>query len=205
MSTESPVKEGAEAPRAGGRRVFGVPVIPLVIAAALLAAAAAVPSALVISARARSSGADAAPALVEMPAGKPAPTTAAEATALRGSGVTWSNAEVRGHYLKLVSAIGPANARWREEGLSAEERARRAFQMRRDARITGRAMMTDKGEVLALEERDKAKYGHPDGPTFDELVKRNQAKGLQGDAVFEAIVESAQRTNGAVNDMVSSK
>jgi hypothetical protein len=203
MSTESPVKEGRGAPRAGGRRVFGVPVRQLVIAAALLAAA--VPGALVISARARSSGADAAPGLVEMPAGKPAPTTAAEAAALRSSGVTWSNAEVRGHYLKLVAAIGPANARWLEEGLSAEERARRAFQMRREARVTGRAMMTEKRDVLALEERDKAKYGHPDGPTFDELVQRNQAKGLQGDAVFEAIVESAQRTNGAVNDMVSSK
>ena len=140
-----------------------------------------------------------------MPAGKPAPTTAAEATALRGSGVTWSNAEVRGHYLKLVGEIGPANARWKGESLSAEERARRAFQMRHEARITGRAMMSDRSEVLALEERDKAKYGHPDGPTFDELVKRNQAKGLAGDAVFEAIVESAQRTNGAVNDMVSPK
>lgn len=138
---------------------------------------------------------------VELASGKPLPDSSAQAIGLKTTGTLWTNAEIRAHYLVLVAAIGPANAGWKREGLSAEERAHRAFQMRHDARLTCRAMMTDSRELSALEERDQAKYGHPDGPRFEELVAHERAKGLSGDAVFEAIVASAQRTNSAVNEM----
>jgi len=39
------------------------------------------------------------------------------------------------------------------------------------------------------------KYGHPDGPTFDQVVERAESKGLRGDDAYEAIVESSQRTD----------
>lgn len=138
---------------------------------------------------------------IELASGKPLPESSAQALGLKASGTAWTNAEIRAHYLVLVAAIEPANAHWRLDGISAEERAHRAFQMRHDARVTCRAMMSDAGEVAALEQRDQAKYGHPDGPRFEELVAHERAKGLTGDAVFEAIVASAQRTNSAVNEM----
>jgi len=138
---------------------------------------------------------------IEVASGKPLPASSAQALGLKTSGTAWTNAEIRAHYLVLVAAIGLANADWKRQGLSAEERAHRAFQIRHDARSTCRAMMTDAHEVAALEQRDQEKYGHPDGPRFEELAAREAAKGLSGDAVFEAIVESAQRTNKAMNDM----
>ncbi len=109
--------------------------------------------------------------------------------------------EIRAHYLRLVAASGPAEAQWKQEGVAALERARRAFQMRHDARLTCRAMMSDPRAVEALQRRDQEKYGHPDGPTLDDLVEHERKKGLTGDAVFEAIVASAQRTDRAVNEM----
>ena len=139
---------------------------------------------------------------VELASGKPLPVSSAQAVDLRVRGAAWTHAEIRAHYLVLVAAIGPANAAWKRDGLSAEERAHRAFQLRHDARVTCRAMMADPLQIAALEQRDQEKYGHPDGPRFDELVARGKASGLTGDAVFEAIVESAQRTNTAVNEMV---
>jgi hypothetical protein len=138
---------------------------------------------------------------VELASGKSLPDSSAQAISLKTTGVAWTNAEIRAHYLVLVAAIGPANAGWKRDSVSAEERAHRAFQMRHDARITCRAMMSDARELAALEQRDQEKYGHPDGPRFDELVAHEKARGLSGDAVFEAIVESAQRTNSAVNEM----
>lgn len=138
---------------------------------------------------------------VELASGKPLPESSAQALGLKTSGIAWTNAEIRAHYLVLVAAIGPADAAWKQQGLGAEERAHRAFQMRHDARVTSRAMMSDAREVAALEQRDQETYGHPDGPRFEELAARERAKGLSGDAVFEAIVASAQRTNKAMNNM----
>lgn len=139
---------------------------------------------------------------VELASGKPLPDSSAQAIGLRASGAAWTNAEIRAHYPVLVAAIGPANAAWKRDGLSAEERAHRAFQVRHDARVTCRATMADPRELAALAQRDQEKYGHPDGPRFDELVAHEKASGHTGDAVVEAIVESAQRTNIAVNEMV---
>ena len=139
---------------------------------------------------------------VELASGKPLPDSSARAIGLKTTGTTWTNAEIRAHYLVLVAAIGPANAAWTRDGLPAEERAHRAFRMRHDARLTCRAMMNDPRQVAALEQRDQEKYGHHDGPRFEELAAREKASGLTGDAVFEAIVASAQRTNSAVNEMV---
>ena len=139
---------------------------------------------------------------VELASDRPLPASSAQALSLKTTGIAWTNAEIRAHYLVLVAAIGPANEAWKREGLGAEERAHRAFQIRHDARVTCRAMMSDPRQITLLEQRDLKKYGHPDGPRFDELVALSRSHGLTGDAVFEAIVESAQRTNTAVNEMV---
>jgi hypothetical protein len=133
------------------------------------------------------------------PAGLAKPADVAEATRLRADGVAWTNRQVRQLYLERVAAIGPRDAELRARGEPAEARALAAFTARHDARMTARAMMQDRAEVEQLQARDRDKYGDPDGPTFTLLVERAQAKGLVGDAVYESIVESAQRTDAATN------
>jgi hypothetical protein len=133
------------------------------------------------------------------PDGLPRPKDAAEAERLEQTGTRWTNRQARQLYLERVAAIAGEVERWKAEQIPAEEQARRAYQLRHDARMTARAMMSDPAELAALQERDRAKYGHPDGPTFDWLMARNQAKGLEGDAAYLAIVESAQKTDAAVN------
>lgn len=128
------------------------------------------------------------------------PTTVAEAEEQKKAGIRYTNEEVRPHYLDLVAGVDAANEQWLKEGLSAEERARRAYKIRHDARVTTRAMMSDPSEVEDLRKRDQEKYGNPDGPTFEWLVTQNQKKGLTGDAAYEAIVGSSQRTNKKVNE-----
>lgn len=127
------------------------------------------------------------------------PETPEAATALREKGTTWTNRDIRARYVCAATSIGAQNEQWKAQGLSVEERAHRAFQVRHDARVTARAMMASSAEISLLQERDKAKYGDPGGPTFDWLVKHAQEKGMTGDAVFEYIIESSQRTDADVN------
>jgi hypothetical protein len=136
----------------------------------------------------------------ETASNKPYPEASADVASLRQGGVAWTNAEIRAFYVRKVSTIGQASEQWKKEGMPAADRARRAFQMRHDARLLARSMMKDPADVDALRARDKDKYGTPDGPSFEWLVTHEQQKGLSGDAVYEAIVESAQRTDRAVNE-----
>ncbi len=133
------------------------------------------------------------------PSGLARPADASEAATLRASGVAWTDRQVRQLYLERVAEIGPTDQRLRSEGQSASARARAAFQARHDARVTARAMMQDSAAIDALRARDLEKYGTPDGPSLEYLVERARAKGLEGDAVHESIIESAQRTDAATN------
>lgn len=133
------------------------------------------------------------------------PETAAEAEALRTKGASWTNVEIREHYLRLIGKVKSGDEKAKAEGVKAEERAKRAYTIRHDARMTCRAMMSDRREVEGLHERDQKKYGHADGPTFEQLVEHEKTKGLTGDAVYDAIVASSQRTDGAVNDLLGVK
>lgn len=130
---------------------------------------------------------------------KPSPTSVAEAEALKKGGVSWTNQEIRAYYNQIVSTIGPAHEQWKKDGLPAEERARRAYQIRHDARLVCRAMMASVDEVDDLRKRDQEKYGNPDGPTFEHLVESAKKKGVTGDAIYEGIVASSQRTDETTN------
>src|SRR5262249_3973244 len=81
---------------------------------------------------------------------KPLPESSAQGAELKQRGVGWENGEIRAFYLARVKAIGAAHERWKKEGVPAVERARRAFQMRHDARVLARAMMKAEAEVEAL-------------------------------------------------------
>ena len=106
-----------------------------------------------------------------------------------------TNAEIRKWYLAQVAQVSELNQRWLSQGLSARERAKKAWQVRHDARLDARVMMADPDEVKDLRQRDTAEYGNPDGPTFEFLVREWREAGLKGDAVYVAIIEGARRTN----------
>ncbi|MCA9558067.1 MAG: hypothetical protein KC583_05810, partial [Myxococcales bacterium] len=112
----------------------------------------------------------------------------------------WSNDEIRAWYLKENGSIEALNQKWLEEGLSAEERARRAYEVRHGARVKARTMMQDKRAVADLQARDVKKYGNPDGPTFEQLVEKARKGGKQGDGPYDEIVGSSQRTDKATNE-----
>lgn len=133
------------------------------------------------------------------PEGLPRPQDVAEAQRLKHAGTRWTNRQARQLYLERVATIAGEDAKGRAEGLPALERAARAFKIRHEARMVSRAMMSDEAEVELLRDRDREKYGDPDGPSFESLVEKAREKGLAGEAVYESIVESAQRTDAATN------
>lgn len=110
-----------------------------------------------------------------------------------------ANAEVRRWYLERVALIPELNKQWLEQGLSAQERAEAAWRIRHDARLEARAMMANPAEGELLRRRDVAEYGNPDGPAFEFLVEKLKEAGLEGDAVYDAIIDGSYRTNAGVN------
>lgn len=98
-----------------------------------------------------------------------------------------------------MATIPTLNEVWISEGASARERAERAWQLRHDARLEARSMMTDSTELELLRRRDKAKFGNRDGPTFDFLVSRLIEAGLEGDRVYEAIIDQSYRTDAELD------
>lgn len=113
---------------------------------------------------------------------------------------TKTNAEIRRWYLERVATITELNNEWVRQGLSARERAEAAWRIRHEARLEARSMMADAVEVELLRERDMAKYGNPDGPTFEFLVERLQDAGLEGDVAYEVIIDESYRTNVELNN-----
>jgi hypothetical protein len=110
-----------------------------------------------------------------------------------------TNAEIRQWYLDQVSAIPELNQQWLATGLSARERAEKAWRIRHTARLEARAMMSDPAEVDLLRARDVTLYGNPDGPTFAFLIDQGRHAGLEEQAIYEAIIAGAYRTNAGIN------
>ncbi|MCJ8268382.1 MAG: hypothetical protein MJK04_03170, partial [Psychrosphaera sp.] len=110
-----------------------------------------------------------------------------------------TNCQIRIWYNYQIVAISKLNRFWQANGLSLVDRAQKAYQIRHDARIGGRFMMSDSFEVAALRDRDNKKYGNPNGPTFDHLLNFTKEKGFSGDAVYQAIIESTSRTRPVFN------
>ena len=110
-----------------------------------------------------------------------------------------TNAEIRQWYIQRISAIPNLNQDWIKLGLPLQARAEAAWRIRHEARIEARAMMTNPAEVDLLRARDIAKYGSPDGPTFEFLVERLKGVGLEEDRIYEAIIDNSYRTDAELN------
>jgi len=115
-----------------------------------------------------------------------------------------SNKEIRQWYNDEVGKIPKLNEKWKNQGLSTKERAKKAYDIRHNARLKARSMMSNKDEVLALQKRDLKKYKNPDGPTFEQLVEKFE-NDLTGDDIFEAIIGGSKRTDATYNKNLSVK
>ena len=60
-------------------------------------------------------------------------------------------------------------------------------------------MTADPAEVEQLRARDMALYRSADGPTFAFLVEQGRRAGLTEQAIYEAIIAGAYRTNAGLN------
>jgi hypothetical protein len=127
------------------------------------------------------------------------PASLEDAAAARAAGARWTDREARAAYVCAVAEIPAKDELRAAAGADLESRARAASAARHDARLISRAMMQDPKAVKALQARDIEKYGNPDGPTFDWLVARARSEGLEGDAVWRSIIDSAARTDAATN------
>jgi hypothetical protein len=110
-----------------------------------------------------------------------------------------TNADIRKWYVDKVATIPELDRQWAAQGVSMEERAKRAVAIRHDARLEARKMMSSPLEVAMLRARDFFTYGSINGPSFDQLVKKAEGKGLRGDDVFKELIGSSNRTNQTVN------
>ena len=110
-----------------------------------------------------------------------------------------TNKEIRRWYIDQVSAIPRLNQQWLEQGIAVKERAVRAWRIRHDARIRAREMMEVPEEVELLRQRDIKFYGNPDGPRFEYLVRQAVARGLQGEEIYQSIINGSSRTDEQVN------
>ncbi len=87
----------------------------------------------------------------------------------------------------------------RSDTTPVPERARRAFEIRKGARLAAREQMGSDAFVAALEARDVATSGSPDGPTFEGLVESHLSDGMTLEQAYEKIIGSAQRSNESYN------
>lgn len=110
-----------------------------------------------------------------------------------------TNAEIRIWYLDRVASIEKLHEQWIADGDSPRTRAEAAWRIRREARLEARSKMADSREVELLRARDTSQYGNPDGPTFELLVQRLTNAGLEGEAVYDAIIEGSYRTDPSIS------
>lgn len=110
-----------------------------------------------------------------------------------------TDCEIRIWYNYQVIAISKLNERWEDENISLEERAKKAYELRHNARVNARFMMQDKSAVKMLQERDMAKYNNPDGPTFTQLLQKNIDKGLSTSEAYDNIIKSSSRVSTVYN------
>ncbi|OBK04577.1 hypothetical protein A5639_20025 [Mycolicibacterium conceptionense] len=105
---------------------------------------------------------------------------------------------------QAIAAFSQGEARMRdlndqlaEAGVNAEERARRLSELRNSLRAWAYDLMSNReaAEFLA-----RATVN----PTFEDLVARNSERGLTGDAIFEAIIDSSTHSRlapGSLTDI----
>ncbi len=99
-----------------------------------------------------------------------------------------SNVEARKWYLEQEAKIPDMI----DKSLPLEEQAKQAFNLRNQFRTQARELMADRATAESLYKTDP-------NLTWEELVRKQSAKGLEGDDIYKAIIESSQRSRKSVN------
>lgn len=102
--------------------------------------------------------------------------------------ISLSNVEARKWYLEQEAKIPDLI----DKDLSLKKQAKQAFALRNKYRTQAREMMADRVAAESL-------YKSDPNLTWKEIVKKQRAKGLTGDDIYKAIIESSQRSRKSVN------
>lgn len=117
----------------------------------------------------------------------------------KAAGNAVDNEDVREWYNHQVAPISSLNQQWMRQGDSLVDRSKKAYEIRHKARVKARAMMSNKRQVAQLQARDEDKYGHPDGPSYDQLLEEGIASGLTEEESRQKIIDSSDVTDHDTN------
>ena len=107
---------------------------------------------------------------------------------------TLSNVEARTWYLQQESKIpGMIN-----KNFTLEQQAQQAVSLRNQFRTQARDLMADRDLAASLNKTDP-------NMTWEQTVKKYSDKGLQGDALYNEIINAAQRSRTSVNESLGIK
>lgn len=104
---------------------------------------------------------------------------------------TLSDVEARRWYLEQESKI-PSMI---DDSLPLEQQARQAFELRNQFRTQARELMSNRQLAESLNITDP-------NLTWEQIIQKQIDKGLTGDDIFKAIIESAQRSRTSVNQLL---
>ncbi len=106
----------------------------------------------------------------------------------KGGKHSLSNVEARKWYLEQEAKIPDMI----DKSLPLEEQAKQAFNLRNQFRTLARELMADRATAESLYKTDP-------NLTWEEIVRKQREKGLKGDDIYKAIIESSQRSRKSVN------
>jgi hypothetical protein len=104
-----------------------------------------------------------------------------------------SDEEARTVYAHGELRMRELNDTLARQGVSAEERAKIMFGQRNALRSWARELMSDRGLADQLNKNEP-------NLSWDQLVAKLQARGLTGEDLYKAIIESSTRSRASVND-----
>ncbi|MGH1385629.1 LysM peptidoglycan-binding domain-containing protein [Kordia sp.] len=111
-----------------------------------------------------------------------------------------TDCEIRIWYNYQIVAISELNKNWIQQKIDLKTRAIKAYTLRHNARINARFMMQNKDSVRSIQNRDRKKYGNPDGPTFEYLIKKCTDKGSTTNDCYKDIIVSSSRVSTVYNN-----
>jgi len=105
-----------------------------------------------------------------------------------------SNVDSRKWYLENEAKI-PSMI---DKNLSLEQQAKQAFDLRNQFRTQARELMSDRELAESLYKTDP-------NISWEQVVQKQVNKGLSGEDIYKAIVESSQRSRTSVNESLGLK
>lgn len=100
---------------------------------------------------------------------------------------TLSNVDARKWYLEQEAKIPDLI----DDSLPLEQQARQVFDLRNQYRMQDRELMSDRQLAESL-------YASDSNLTWEQIIQKQIDKGLSGDDIYKAIIESSQHTRACL-------